>query len=380
MHQSSSEATMPRRNPPHLLRERTRHGAVVWYVRVGKGPRIRLREAYDTPAFWTEYRAAVEGKPPQRIAGAAIGTLEWGIDRYRASSAWAALAPATRRQRENIYRQVIEASGSKALSSINTRHIVEGRERRAARPHGANNFVKSMRAFFAWAADPKAGALVKADPTAGIALLGSQNPNGYHAWTDAEVARFEARWPLGSRERLALDVLLYTGLRRGDAVRVGPPHLRDGIIHFPATEKTGEPITIPLLEPLRVSIAATKPRGLTFIETSQGRPFRKASFGNWFRGACKAAGVPGAAHGLRKAGATRAADNGASAHQLMAIFGWTTMKQAEVYTRSADRKRNAMTGAMTMLPRQSENETARTLVSGAGRDGENPNNIKGRRV
>ncbi len=364
---SGSEVDMPRRRPPFLQRERTRHGAILWYVRRGKGPRIRLKATYDSPDFWAEYRAAVEGVPVATKAGPAAGTLEWGIDRYRASSAWSALSPATRRQRENIYRQVIEAAGSKPITKFDDRHIVEARDRRASRPHGANNFLKSMRSFFAWAADPKGGALVKKDPTAGIALLGSRNANGYHTWTEEEVARFEARWPLGTRERLALDVLLYTGLRRGDAVRVGPPHLRDGVISFPATEKTGAPVIIPLLEPLRVSIAATKPRGLTFIETEHGRPYRKESFGNWFRDAARAAKCPGTAHGLRKAGATRAADNGASAHQLMAIFGWTTLKQAETYTRMADRKRNAMAGAQAMLPRQTGNEKARTLASGSGR-------------
>lgn len=47
------------------------------------------------------------------------------------------------------------------------------------------------------------------------------------------------------------------------------------------------------------------------------------------------------AHGLRKAAATRAADNGATAHELMAIFGWVDIKEAEIYTRAADRKRLA---------------------------------------
>lgn len=380
MNPSSSEATMPRRRPPHLQHEQNRHGSLVWYVRIGKGPRVRLREAYDTPAFWAEYRAAIEGKPQQRSAGPETGTLAWALARYRASSTWAALSPATRRQRENIYRQVTETAGALPLSRITERAIIDGRERRAARPHGANNFVKSMRAFFAWASDPQAGDLVKADPTKGVRLLRTRNPEGYHTWTEEEVARFEERWPPGTRERLALDVLLYTGLRRGDAVRLGKQHIRDGVIQFPATEKTGEPITIPLLEPLRLSIDATNPAGLALIETSQGRPWRKASFGNWFRDAARAAGCPGAAHGLRKAGATRAAENGATTHQLMAIFGWRTIKQAETYTRAAATKRLAMEGAKAMLPRQSGNETARTLEFGAGRNVKNPNNIKGRRV
>lgn len=358
MHRSSSEAPMPKPKPPHLFSERTRHGKLVWYVRRGKGSRVRLREAYDTPEFWAAYRSAVEGEPAKAKAGPAMGTLAWAIDRYRASSAWASLSPATRRQRELIYRQVTATAGATPLARVSERAIVDGRERRAARVHGANNFVKSMRAFFAWASDPHGGDLVKINPTKGVALLRTRNPAGYHTWTEDEVALFEARWPLGTRERLALDVLLYTGLRRGDAVRLGKQHIKDGMILFPAMEKTGKPIIIPLLEPLRVSIAAANPPGLALIATPSGHPYRKESFGNWFRDAARAAGCQGAAHGLRKAGATRAAENGATSHQLMAIFGWTTIKQAETYTRSADRKRNAMDGAQAMLPRQIGNGSA----------------------
>lgn len=357
MNPSSSEAAMPKPKPPHLFSERTRHGKLVWYVRRGKGPRARLRAEYDTEAFWEEYRAAVAGSTPPKPAGAAPGTLAWAIDRYRASSAWGRLSPATRRQRELIYRQVTEKAGGTPLAKITERSIADGRERRSARVHSANNFVKSMRAFFAWASDPHAGGLVDANPAKGVRLLRTRNPGGYHTWTEEEVARFEERWPLGTRERLALDVLLYTGLRRGDAVRLGRQHIRDGVIHFPSTEKNRKAITIPLLEPLRASIAATNPSGLALIESNWLRARTKASFGNWFRDAARAAGCPGAAHGLRKAGATRAAENGATAHELMAIYGWSTIKEAEVYTRAAERKRLAMGAAHRMLPRHSGNET-----------------------
>jgi hypothetical protein len=65
---------------------------------------------------------------------------------------------------------------------------------------------------------------------------------------------------------------------------------------------------------------------LTFLVNEWGPPFTDAGFGNWFRDRCLEAGVPGRAHGLRKAGATLAANNGATSRQLMAIFGWDTLK------------------------------------------------------
>lgn len=363
---------MPQRRPPHLHRERTRHGALVWYVRREHGRRVRIRAAYDTPEFWAEYRAAIEGVPAPTKNGPRPGTLAWALQRYRASSAWATLSNATRRQRENIYRAIVEKAGDEPLARVTGKSIADGRETRSPRPHAANNFLKAMRGFFGWAADPNGGDLVKVDPTRSVRLLRGQNPGGFHTWTDEEVERFEERWPVGTRERLALDLLLYTGLRRGDAVRLGRQHVREGVISLP-TEKTGEQVTIPLLSPLIASIAATKGTGdLVFLATEAGRPFVKESFGNWFRSACRAAGCPGSAHGLRKAGATRAADNGATTSELMAIFGWTTVKMAELYTRSADRKRLAMQAGDKLLPRQKANKSARTLSSGAGNGDKKP--------
>ena len=99
-------------------------------------------------------------------------------------------------------------------------------------------------------------------------------------------------------------------------------------------------------------LAATLKAGpcgdLTFIAGARGRPLTKESFGNEFRDACREAGVPGSAHGLRKLGATRAADNGATESELEAIFGWTDGHMASLYTRSANRRRLSL-GAMHKL-------------------------------
>ena len=79
------------------------------------------------------------------------------------------------------------------------------------------------------------------------------------------------------------------------------------------------------------------PRTLTFLITEYGRPFTAAGFGNWFRDRCNEAGLERcSAHGLRKAAATSLAENGATAHQLMAWFGWRSLKEAERYTRAAN--------------------------------------------
>jgi len=110
-------------------------------------------------------------------------------------------------------------------------------------------------------------------------------------------------------------------------------------------------IDIPILAPLQTAIDATDASGrLVFVVTSHGKPFSIAGFGNWFHDRCVEAGLPHcSAHGLRKAGSTRAAEAGATAHQLMAMFGWRSLAEAERYTRAAERKRMAEIGMGKLL-------------------------------
>ena len=181
---------------------------------------------------------------------------------------------------------------------------------------------------------------VKSDPTHGVAYPGRKKGAGYKVWTEPEVQQYERRWPIGTRQRVWLDVLLYSGLRRGDAVRYGRQHIRDNVGTI-QVQKSGGTVTVslPILPVLAATLKAGPCGDLTFIVGARGRPLTKESFGNEFRDACREAGVPGSAHGLRKLGATRAADNGATESELEAIFGWTGGHMASLYTRSANRRR-----------------------------------------
>jgi hypothetical protein len=157
---------MPRPRPPHLHRQVTRHGKPVWYVRIDKGPRLRIRALYGTPEFDIEYQGALAGMPARSTeAGPASGTLSWLIERYRETTAWAGLSQATRRQRENIFTQIISSSGNQPFIRITTAAIEAGRDRRAATPAQARHFLDAMRGLFRWAAKAKH---VKVDPTANV--------------------------------------------------------------------------------------------------------------------------------------------------------------------------------------------------------------------
>lgn len=325
---------MPRKLPKHVTRIRRENGAVSFYFRRGHGAYVRLPAPTD-PDFERAYAAALAGTSLPPPTTASPHTLLWLVEAYKRSAHWAQLKPSTRRMRDNILKRVVSENGHVPYGAITKKHINEGIDKR--KPHAGNTFRKVMSQLFAWAVSVEK---LKVNP-ADQATRRKIKSKGFHSWTPDEVQRFYKKWPVGTRERLAMDLALFTGLRRSDLFRVGRQHVKDGVISI-HTQKTDTLAQIPIFGNLRASIEAAPVGDLVFLVTTHGEPFRSAaSFGNWFGKACRAAGVPGRAHGLRKAGATIAADAGASAHELMAMFTWSRLAEAELYTEAANRKRLA---------------------------------------
>lgn len=344
---------MPRPRPPHLHRCKTRHGKFVWYFRRSEPPRtkIRIHAEFGTPEFDAEYQAAASGNPATpKAPGAKSGSLRWLYERYRETSAWLDLAPATRRQRENFFGHVLAKAGDEQFAAIKKSDIEAGMVDRRETPSQVRNFLDTMRGMFEWAA---ASGIAKVDPTAGVKYPARKKTEGFKPWTMADVAKFEAKWPEGSRQRVWLHVLLYTGVRRGDAVTIGKQHVRDGLLVF-ITEKGRDRRRIEVARPIEPELAATLAKGpcadLHFICGERGQPLTKETFGNDFKEACILAGIPDkSAHGLRKLSAILWAERGATINQLMALFGWLTPSMAAFYTEQANRKRLALSAAE--LPR-----------------------------
>src|SRR6202171_2210876 len=328
--------------PERLSGRAPRHGKTIWYVRFGKGPKTRIRGVYGTPEFDAAYQAAVSGERVQPLGAVAKGTLEWLWMLYRQSPAWTGLSLATRRQRENIMKPVLKTGGKEPLSRINKNAILKGRDKRMATPSQAKHFVTTMRHMFLWALD-QPDKLVRVDPTQGVTFKRSKNDKkgGFPVWFEHEILKYEARWPRGTRERVLFYIYQFTGLRRGDAAVVGKQHVRDGVISL-HTEKTGTLVTIPILPELQETLAAGPLGDLCWFAKLHGGGMTKESVGNFFKDACKAAGIfTKSGHGVRKAAATEAADNEATHAQLNSIFGWKGDQMASLYTESADRKRLA---------------------------------------
>ncbi len=359
----------------YLLRDKDRHGNPRVYYRPPGGRMIRLRAVIGSQEFVDEYQRARDGIAPAtrapKIARAEQGSLRALIEGYYQSANYKSLNASTQRTRRGILDHICQSvidtpAGPKARGSLPyrqmlPRHVRAIRDEKLSFPEAANNRIKALGQVFRWATEND---LADADPTAPVDYLRSGS-EGYHTWTVEEVRQYEATHAVGTKARLALALLLFTGVRRSDVVKLGRHMERDGVLHFTETKGAGSRAlgrkktldakkrTLPILPDLRAIIDATPSGQLIYLVTQFGKPFTAPGFGNKFREWCNDAGLKHcSAHGCRKAGAKIAAENGATAHQLMAIFGWETLRQAEVYTRNANRTLLAEQAMHLLVPKE----------------------------
>ena len=149
---------------------------------------------------------------------------------------------------------------------------------------------------------------------------------------------FEAHWAVGTRERLAFDLLLYSAQRSGDVRQMGRQQVRDSAI-LVRQEKTKAFLELPIHPRLKASLDTVPVGQMLFLTTQAGVGFTAGGFGNWFREACRSAGIENrSAHGLRKSAATRLADAGCTEAQIKAVTGHTTSKEVERYTKARNQR------------------------------------------
>lgn len=334
---------MTRRNQKYPWVRKNLVKARVYWKFEKNGFRCNLPGPYGSPDFVAAYEAALNQVRLPKTS-AQVGTVGWLIEqflgslRYRSSSE---IRKETLRYQLDWIRQ---QAGDLPYARLRVRHI-EALMSKKAGPSAANGVKKNMSMLFNFAAQK----LDYDGPNpAKFAERLKENSAGYHTWTDEEVSRFLEQHGAGSKARMALLVALNTGMARQDLCRAGREMLsvRDGRLRIAyARGKTSVAADLPVLPELAEEIARLPQEQSLFItQENSPHPYKVTSFGNWFRKRCQEAGVPGSIHGLRKAGATRLADAGASEWEIASYLAHADTTQARTYTRKANRARLADSG------------------------------------
>jgi integrase len=325
----------------YVHRFRDRHGKPRFYFR-RHGRRTPLPGPPGSTEFMAAYSAALATTPRATDIGAArtiAGSINAMVVGYLGSAAFAQLAPASQRQYRRIFEELRRQHGDRSIATIERRHVAAIVDAKAAAtPAAARDLLRCLRLLVQHAI--KLG-IRQDDPTAGVRVK-LPKTGGFRTWTEEDIAAFEAAYPIGTKPRLALALLLGTALRCADVVKVGRGHVRSGTVHITA-QKTGTALQIPVTTALAEAINTMAPTdAMVFLVNEHSRAFTPKAFGKWFTRQCERIGLKGLSpHGLRKAACRRLAEAGCSANEIAAISGHASLREVERYTRAADQARMA---------------------------------------
>ncbi len=336
----------------HISRFRDRHGHQRAYLRLPGRKPVALPGDPGSTEFMAAYQAAIADVPPPAPAPKQPppGTLDALAASYYRSSPFTDLRAST----QATYRRIIEdlraVHGDKPIRLLDPTRIAGLMAEKAAHRTAANHRLRILKHLMAHAIEAK---MLVVDPTAGVKRM-KHRAKGYPTWSEAEIAQYEAHWPSGTRQRLALALLLYTAQRRSDVVRMGRQHVTGRTMRV-RQMKTSTELEIPIHAALATEIAQVPQGQLVFLLTHEGpdaKAFTAGGFYNRFVAWAQEAGVPPgrSPHGLRKACARRLAEAGATTHQIAAVTGHKNLAEVELYTRAANQKRMAVAGMARIKP------------------------------
>jgi integrase len=320
-----------------------RHGRARHYLRRPGHKLVSLPGLPGSPEFMAAYANALEAAPKaiteigaSRTIAGSIGAMIVG---YMGTADFHNLAPASQAQYQRILEGLRREYGNLPIASLQRKHVMQLLDAKAKAPGAARCLLRTLRSLVQYAINT---GVREDDPTAGVRVKMPKS-DGYRTWTEEDIARFEAAYPIGTKPRLALALLLGTAARRADVVRLGRGNIRGGLVHM-TQQKTGKPLAIPVTTELAEAINAAAPADhLVLLVNEFGKAFTPERFTKWFVAQCERIGLKGLSpHGLRKAACRRLAEAECSVHQIASISGHASLAEVQRYTKAADQTRLAL--------------------------------------
>lgn len=319
--------------PDWVTEYRDRYGKRRYRFRRAGSPTHSFRNQPGTPEFMEEYHAALKGEKPEPPPRFDAGTVDAVAVALYQTPKWRDM----RASSQNTYRRIIdrfrEKNGHRKIASITAQHIDKKLGTMAETPAAANNLRKALSRLFRQAIKMGLIDYNPVDYTDSYRIKG----DGFHTWTEEDIAAFERKWPIGTRERLALALLLYTGVRRSDMVLIGPDNRFGDRLRLTHVKNDSE-TDIPILPQLAEALAPFENSKGTYLQTIYGKSYTGDGFGNWFRRKAKEAGLENhPPHGLRKAMARRLAEAGVTNQQGRAVTGHKSDREFTRYAAKANK-------------------------------------------
>jgi integrase len=319
--------------PDNVTAYKDRHGKTRYRWRKRGMPTYHFKAAPGTESFRAELAAAIGSEAIR--SRAAPYSYDALIESFYRSSRWQKMKASSQATYRGIIERFRAKNGDKDVRSITAAAIdkklgdmVKATPAAAANLRKALNRLHNHAVKMDWRRDNPVSAT---DPI-------PQQGEGWHCWTDAEITAFDTRWPNGTKERLAKELLQFTALRKSDVLAIGPGHRKSDKLHLRHTKNDSDTI-IPMVPSLIAAIDACPSGHMTYLVTQYGKPYTPTGFYNWFKRACEKAGLGHCSpHGLRKAVSRQMAEAGVTTLQGRAVTGHKTDKEFLHYAAAADRE------------------------------------------
>lgn len=368
-------AAMKHPDYPGVTSMKTRHGKIRWRYRKAGQKDVMLPGEPHTPDFDEAYDRIITGRQADVVAfpnAAHPQSLKAAYRILRHSSEWAGLDDKSQRRYSQTIERVLlhRAQGSTMdvgdgpMKELKRSHIKTMLQRFSSTPHMERVVLVCLRKLVMIAIEEE---WIEIDPTYGIKR--SPKTDGHKAWTAEVMERYEQRWPIGSRQRVAYALALWLGNRASDVTRLKWEHLTTKHVMIEGEmrsvegfefvqfkgRKRGKTIFLPMTPMLERELAPLSRDTDTVLVTSRGGPYTDVSLSTRMGEWCAEAGIePGyTVHGLRKALGVKLAESDASTRQLMETLGHSNIAHAELYSREASQTRLAVQ-AMDKVSRMEE--------------------------
>lgn len=342
--------------PKHVSVFRDRHGKERYRFRRAGFPSRYFKAEFGSEEFRQEYRVfndpaaladAMNAQTERKYLPGSIGKL---IADYTKVPTRMGPSPETQHKVRRILERFAAGREDRLVRDLRFDHVdaIIARARVKAKDENgrsvggveaARKLRKELRRLFAFAKRQKLITENPVEDSEPVRVPPAERSDGFHCWTEEEIAKYRDRWPLGTKQRLAMEIILWTDQRKVDAVHLGPQHIRNNQIRV-RQSKTGKRLTLPLVPQLKAAIDAMPPtENLCYIMTTWGKPFSVNGFGNWFRKQCDAAGLPHcASHGLRKATLRRMAERKLTNTSMKSVSGHSKDDELNRYIATADQE------------------------------------------
>ena len=187
-----------------------RHGKARHYFRKPGCKPTPLPGLPGSDEFMAAYSAALANAPRVEVAATRTraGSVGAMVAGYLGSAAFHNLAPISQRQYRRIFDGLRREHGDRSIATLERRHVVRMLDTKAGTPGAARDFLCCLRVLVRYAINI---GVRQDDPTAGVRVK-MPKTDGFKTWTEEDIAVFEAAYPIGTKERLALVLLLNLSL------------------------------------------------------------------------------------------------------------------------------------------------------------------------